>query len=194
VTLLTASPTPVLPAPETGADAEGAGIEEEIEVDVAAVEEERPVTTSPPPMLELGEGDAVEFRADEAVVMTEGSAETGAVLAPASAEAVELASEEGVVVTTDGSPDTGAELDAASAEVDELSDAIEVTAADALSISDTAEVILLCTTLDSSRPVEVELPAEEAIDVGEGAVETVPFPAIPECDGLLHLPRPCPAT
>jgi hypothetical protein len=82
VTLLTASPTPVFPPPEAGveAEAEAAGADEDAEVDVRATEEERPLTTSAPPMVALAEGDAVADSTD--VVMTEGSAETiGAELA-----------------------------------------------------------------------------------------------------------------
>jgi len=98
--------------------------------------------------------------------------------------AIEVAAEEVLVVMTDGSPETGAELTSPSAVAVELSVAIaEVTVADSLIVSDTDEA-----TPDSSKPVE------EALAMDEGAAETAPLPAIPECTGLLHLPLPCPAT
>jgi len=185
VTLLTASPTPVSPPPEMGIDAEveAAGAEEDAEVDVRATKEETPVTTSAPPTVELAEGDTVAESADDAeVVMTEGSAEiAGAELAR------ELAAGEVIVVMIDGSPDTGAGLTPVSVDTVELSDSTaEVTVAESLIVSDIDEA-----TLDSSRPVEEALAMDEVID--DGTAETVPLLAIPECEGLLHLPLPCPA-
>jgi hypothetical protein len=185
VTLLTASPTPVFPSPEMGVDAEveATGADEDAEVDVRATEEERPLTTSAPPMVELAEGDAVTDPSDDAdVVMTEGSAETaGAELA------IEAVADEIGVVMTDGSPETGAGLTPASADAVELPNSIaEVTIAEPLMISDVDEA-----TLDSSRPVEEALAMDEVTD--DGAAEAVQLPAMPECEGLLHLPLPCPA-
>ena len=102
--------------------------------------------------------------------------------------AIEVAAEEVLVVMTDGSPETGAELTSPSAVAVELSVAIaEVTVADSLIVSDTDEA-----TPDSSKPVEEASAMCEVMD--EGAAETAPLPAIPECEGLLHLPLPCPAT
>lgn len=120
--------------------------------------------------------------------MTEGSAETaGAEVPSTSVEVVGLSADEVRVVMTDGSPEIGAELKPASVGL-ELSDAIaEVRVAEVLMISD--EDIA---KLDSSRPVEEALAIDEVTE--DGAAETVPFPAIPECEGLLHLPLPCPAT
>jgi hypothetical protein len=180
VTLLTASPTPVFPPPEAGveAEAEAAGAEDDPEVDGRATEEERPLTTSAPPMVELAEGAAVADSAD--VEMTEGSAETtGGELV------IEVAADEVIVVMTDGSPETGAGL-TPSAEAVELSESIaEVTIAEPLMISDVDEA-----TLDSSKPVEEALAMDEFDD---NAAETVPLPAMPGCEGFLHLPLPCPA-
>jgi hypothetical protein len=181
VTLLTASPTPVFPPPEAGveAEAEAAGAEDDAEVDVRATEEERPLTTSAPPIEELAEGDAVADSAD--VEMTEGSAgTTGGELA------IEVAADEVIVVMTDGSPETGAGL-TPSAEAVELSESIaEVTIAEPLMISNVGEA-----TLDSSRPVEEALAMDEVTD--DGAAEIAPLPAMPEWEGFLHLPLPCPA-
>jgi len=131
-------------------------------------------------MEELAEGDAVEISAD--TITAEGSAETeGAELA------IEVAAEEALVLMTDGSPETGAELTSPLAVAVELSVAIaEVTVADSLMVSDTDEAMP-----DSSKPVEEALAMDEVID--DGAAETAPLPAMPECDGLLHLPLPCPA-
>lgn len=138
------------------------------------------MTTSAPPMEELAEDNAIEDSADE--IIAEGSAETtGAELA------IEIAADEALVVMTDGSPETGAELTSPSAVAVELSVAIaEVTVADSLIVSDTDEA-----TPESSKPVEEALAMDEVID--DGAAETAPLPAMPECDGLLHLPLPCPA-
>ena len=132
-------------------------------------------------MEELAEGDAVEISAD--TITAEGSAETeGAELA------IDVAAEEALVVMTDGSPETGAELTSPLAVAVELSVAIaEVTVAESLIVSDTDEA-----TPDSSKPVEGALAMDEVID--DGAAETAPLPAMPECEGLLHLPLPCPAT
>jgi hypothetical protein len=173
VTLLTASPTPVFPPPAIGveAEAEGTGAEDDAEVDVRATEEERPLTTSAPPMVELAEGAAVADSAD--VEMTEGSAETtGGELA------IEVEADEVAVVMTDGSPETGAELTPASGEAVELSDTV-------------VDVIAAEATLDSSKPVEEALAMDEVTD--DGTAEIVPLPAMPECEGFLHLPLPCPA-
>jgi len=185
VTLLTASPTPVFPPDEIGVEAEveAAGAEEDAKVDVIEAEEEIPVTTSAPPTVELAEGDAVAESADDAeVVMTEGSAEI------AEAElARELAADEVIVVIIDGSPEAGAELTPASADAVEPSDSIaEVTVAESLIVSDADGA-----TPDSSKPVEEALAMAEVTD--DGTAETVPLPAMPECEGLLHLPLPCPA-
>ena len=179
MTLLTASPTPVFPPLEMGveAEAEATGADEEAEVDVRATEEEIPVTTSAPPAVELAES------ADDAkVVMTEGWVGiAGAELAR------KVAADEVTVVIPDGSPETGAELTPASADVVELSDpTAEVIVAELLIVSDVDEA-----TLDSSRPVEEALGKDEVTD--DGTAETVPLLAIPECEGLLHLPLPCPA-
>jgi hypothetical protein len=171
VTLLTASPTPVFPPPEIGVEVEveALGADEDAEVDVEATEEERSLTTSAPPM-ELAESDAVADSTD--VVMSEGSAETiGAELA------IEVEADEVAVMMTDGSPETGAEFTPASTDAIELSDAV-------------VEVIAAEATLDSSRPVEEALAMDEFDD---NAAETVPLPAMPECEGFLHLPLPCPA-
>ena len=185
MTLLTASPTPVFPPLEMGveAEAEATGADKDAEVEVRATEEEIPVTTSAPPAVELAEGDTVAESADDVeMVMTEGSAETaGAELA------IAVAVDEVTVVMTDGSPETGAELTPASAAAVELSDSIaEVTVAESLIVSDADEA-----TLDSSKPVEEALGKDEVTD--DGTAETVPLLAIPECEGLLHLPLPCPA-
>jgi hypothetical protein len=185
VTLLTASPTPVFPPPKTGAEAEAeaAGAEDDPEVAGRATEEERPLTTSAPPMVALTEGDAIEDSMDDAeVVMAEDSAETaGAGLA------IEVAADEVAVVMTDGSPETGAGLTPASADAVKLSESIaEVTIAEPLMISDVDEA-----TLDPSKPVEEGLAMDEVTD--DGAAEIVPLPAMPECEGFLHLPLPCPA-
>lgn len=184
VTLLTASPTPVLPPPAIGveAEAEGTGAEDDPEVDGRATEEERPLTTSAPPieeLAELAEGAAVADSAD--VEMTEGSAETtGRELA------MEVAADEVAVVMTDGSPETGAGL-TPSAEAVGISESIaEVTIAEPLMISDVDEA-----TFDSSKPVEEALAMDEVTD--DGAAEIIPLPAMPECEGFLHLPLPCPA-
>jgi hypothetical protein len=173
VTLLTASPTPVFPPPAIGveAEAEVIGAEDDAEVDVRAIEEERPLTTSAPPIEEIAEGDAVADSAD--VEMTEGSAETtGGELA------IEGSAVEVIVVMTDGSPETGAGVTAASGEAIELSDTV-------------AEVTPVEATLDSSKPVEEALARDEVTD--DGAAEIAPLPAMPECEGFLHLPLPCPA-
>ena len=165
------------------AEAEATGADEDAEVEVRATEEEIPVTTSAPPAVELAEGDTVAESADDVeMVMTEGSAETaGAELA------IAVAADEVTVVMTDGSPETGAELTPASAAAVELSDSIaEVTVAESLIVSDADEA-----TLDSSKPVEEALGKDEVTD--DGTAETVPLLAIPECEGLLHLPLPCPA-
>lgn len=44
-------------------------------------------------------------------------------------------------------------------------------------------------TLELSRPVEGALTVDAV-----GAAEILPFSANPDFVGLLHLPRPCPAT
>jgi hypothetical protein len=81
-------------------------------------------------------------------------------------------------VMTDGSPETGAELTPASGEAVELSDTV-------------VDVIAAEATLDSSKPVEEALAMDEVTD--DGTAEIVPLPAMPECEGFLHLPLPCPA-
>jgi hypothetical protein len=181
VTLLTASPTPVFPPPAIGVEveAEGTGAEDDAEVDVRATEEERPLTTSAPPMEELAEGATVADSAD--VVTTEASAEIAG-----DELAIEVSVDEFAVVMTDGSPETGAGL-TPSAEAVELSESIaEVTIAEPLMISDVDEA-----TFDSSKPVEEALAMDEVTD--DGAAEIAPLPAMPECEGFLHLPLPCPA-
>lgn len=172
---MTASPTPVFPPPGIGVDAEvaAAGADEVAEVDVIATEEERPLTTSAPPIEEPAEDDAVADSLDDAEVVTETA---GAELV------IEVA-----VVMTDGSPERGAELIPASVDAVELWDSIaEVTIAEPLMISDVDEA-----TFDSSKPVEDASAMDEVTD--DGAEETVPFPAVPKCEGFLHLPLPCPA-
>jgi hypothetical protein len=166
----------VFPPPEIGVEVEveALGADEDAEVDVEATEEERSLTTSAPPMVELAEGDAVADSLDDtAVVMTEASAET-----TAAELAIEVEADEVAVVMTDGSPETGAELTPASGEAIELSETVvDVTAAEA--------------TLDSSKPIEEALAIDEITD--DGAAEIVPLPAVPGCEGFLHLPLPCPA-
>lgn len=95
MTLFTPNPTPELPEPETGVEADGVATEVD---DVEEEEEEdTPVTMKPPPMAE--DDDAViDSSAEVEVVMTDGLPETGARLDPGLLETAELADEMGVTV------------------------------------------------------------------------------------------------
>ena len=95
VTLFTASPTPVLPAPEIGVEAEG--VATEVDDFEEEEEEDTPVTMRPPPMVEDGDA-AIDDSAEVEVVTSDGSPETGARLDPAALETAELADEMGVTV------------------------------------------------------------------------------------------------